>query len=58
MLDSTNPRYLFFFIKAYEGPDGIDWDHPWDLKSSACGIKQTRFALIFFILNFVINLAL
>ena len=58
MLDNTSQRYSFFFIKAYEGSDGIDWDHPWDLKSSACETKQTRCALIFFILNFVINLTL
>ena len=56
LIDNTNPYYSFFLIKAYEGPDGIDWDRPWDLKSSSCGMKQTRCALIVFILNFVITI--
>ena len=43
-----------FFNLAYEGPDGIDWDNPWDLESSANEIKLDCWMLGILLLNIII----
>ena len=51
LLNSNKSEYSILTI-AYDGPNGIDWDNPWDIKSFAAGMNPDGWPFKIFVLYF------